>query len=293
MIDFVMPVTTLPLRGGDLLAEQLHVTTGGGFNAMSAAARVGTLVTYVGRLGTGPFSEVARGDLFREGIDFPIEPDAEHDMGTCIVLLEPDGERTFITAKGAEDTLTAAHLASCIPLPGDAVLVSGYNVMYPERAEALIDWIESFEDEVIVALDPANRVLDIPERYLGPTLARTDWLLVNTAEAESLAAGDNDFVRASELTHLVRRGVVLRRGERGCVVALRDGSIEEVPGRVTTVVDLNGAGDVHNGVFLAGLLSGENPNAAAGRANAAASFSIARLGPAHSPTIEELADIWP
>ena len=58
-----------------------------------------------------------------------------------------------------------------------------------------------------------------------------------------------------------------------------------------TIVDTNGAGDAHNGVFLAGLATGLAPRDAARRANAAAAIAIESFGPAQAPTRERL-DAW-
>jgi len=55
------------------------------------------------------------------------------------------------------------------------------------------------------------------------------------------------------------------------------------------VVDTNGAGDAHNGVFLAELARGRDPVSAAWRANGAAALAIGRLGPATAPTRDELS----
>ena len=63
-----------------------------------------------------------------------------------------------------------------------------------------------------------------------------------------------------------------------------------VPGFTTTVVDTNGAGDVHNGVFVAELASGHDPLAAARWANAAAAMAISKFGPATGPRRDDVAE---
>jgi sugar/nucleoside kinase (ribokinase family) len=55
-----------------------------------------------------------------------------------------------------------------------------------------------------------------------------------------------------------------------------------------TAIDTTGAGDAHSGVFLAGLAAALPPAAAASRANAAAAMTVARPGPASSPSRAEL-----
>jgi sugar/nucleoside kinase (ribokinase family) len=60
-----------------------------------------------------------------------------------------------------------------------------------------------------------------------------------------------------------------------------------VPGVPVTVVDTTGAGDAHLGAFIAALAAGRDAEAAARRANVVAALTIARRGPASSPTAEE------
>ncbi|MDE3008855.1 MAG: sugar kinase [Acidobacteriota bacterium] len=290
MVDVVLRVSGLPTSGGDVLSSARLITTGGGLNAMSAASRHGVTAVYAGRLGQGPFSEFARAALDREGIAAPVEPDDEHDVGTCVVLLETNGERSFITSNGSEATLRPRHLETLGVRDDDVVLVSGYNVMYPGLAEIVLGWVTHLEGTV-VAFDPATRTQDIPDDYLAPMLARADWLLCNQREGATLSGAATALEAAPTLRRRYGLGVVVRDGDRGCVVAASAGDAVAVPGFLTEVVDLNGAGDVHNGVFLAELARGVDPANAARRANAAAAMAIARFGPASGPTRIEL-DSW-
>ena len=290
MVDVVLRVDALPDRGGDVLASQQLVTTGGGFNAMSAASRQAMTTVYAGRLGTGPFSDLARRSLDAEGIAAPVEPDHTRDVGTCVVLLEPDGERTFVTSQGAEATLRPRHLDTLGVRAGDTVLISGYNVMYSELAEMVLGWISTLEG-VVVAFDPATRIVDIPAFNVAAMLARCDWLLCNEREATQLTGCSSALEAAALLSSRHGHGVVVRQGDRGCLVATASRAPTSVPGFDTEVVDLNGAGDVHNGVMLAELSQGADPLRAARRANAAAAMAVAALGPASGPTRQEL-DHW-
>src|ERR1700689_5150817 len=94
MIDIVMEVEALPRRGGDAVSSQYLVTPGGGFNSMSAATRHGMPAVYGGRLGTGPFSDLARHELKKECIVVPVEASEDSDIGFCLVMVDDSGERT-------------------------------------------------------------------------------------------------------------------------------------------------------------------------------------------------------
>lgn len=280
-----MTVSNVPRPGADVLAERGLLTTGGGFNSMSSAARQGMSVVYAGKLGTGPFSTLAVRSLDDEGISAPIPPNHESDAGFCVVIVEDSGERTFMTSRGAEGTLQLNDLQALDIRDGDFVLVSGYNVMYPGLAEMVLEWIGELSDGVVVALDPSNRVYDIPAPYLETILARADWILCNETEAHDLTGSGEPAVAAVAIAALTRRGdAVVRHGATGCTVVHDGSGPVEVNGFATKVVDTNGAGDTHNGVFIAELARGTDPEEAARRANAAASIAISELGPATCPT---------
>jgi sugar/nucleoside kinase (ribokinase family) len=291
LIDVVLKVAELPERAGDALASEQLITTGGGFNAMSAAARHDVSVTYAGRLGQGPFSSIATTALEGEGIAAPIELNRDRDAGICVVLSEPDGERSFVTSPGAEATLRASDLESLDVDEGDYVLVSGYNVMYDDSSEVVLRWLAGLPQGVTIAFDPATRMVDIPKANLEAVLVLASWLLCNASEGVNLSKSDDVAESAALLASMNDRlNVVVRDGARGCVVAINHREANVVDGFDTTVVDTNGAGDVHNGVFLAQLIRGLDVLEAARWANAAAAMSISRLGPATCPTRDEVGE---
>jgi ribokinase len=290
LIDVVLSVAALPPRAGDIRAVEQLVTTGGGFNAMSAATRHHLQTVYAGRLGTGPFSETAMTSLVGERIGMPIDVNRELDNGVCVVLVEPDGERTFVTAPGAEGRLRFSDLDALEVLDGDYVLVSGYNVMYPSSAELVLRWLSDLSAGVIVLFDPATRVEDIPPAHLAAVLEVTTWVSCNEREAMQLTGDDDVRDAAATLASSNDRvNVVVRRGADGCLVVFNHDAPHAVEGFATNVLDTNGAGDVHNGVFIAELASGHDALSAARWANAAAAMAVSRWGPATSPSREEVA----
>jgi sugar/nucleoside kinase (ribokinase family) len=289
MVDVVMKVATLPLRGGDTVALEHLVAPGGGFNAMSAASRHGMSSLYVGRLGTGPFSSIARDALERENIATPVASDLEGDIGFCLVVVDDQGERTFVTAPGVEGQLGALDLVPLDVVEGDYVFVSGYDFVYRELAAVVEPWLLSLPSGVVVAFDPGARVMDIEPAVLGNVLHRADWLLCNASEAGQLTSKSSVEDSATVLMEKTgRRGVVVHEGASGCVVATRDSGPQRIGGFAVDVVDTNGAGDIHDGVFLSEVALGADVLEAARRANAAAAMSIEKFGPATCPTRDDV-----
>jgi sugar/nucleoside kinase (ribokinase family) len=284
MIDVVMDIDELPVRGGDVRSSRRLVTPGGGFNVMSAARRQGAPARYVGQLGTGHFADVARGALEHEGIEIAVVARSDEDLGVCLVLVDASGERTFVTSPGAELVLRAADLDAVSLVCGDVVYLSGYNVLYPEVATTVSHWLQGVSADVVVAFDPGPRAADIDANIMSVVLHRTDWLVCNAAEAR-FVSGLEDVVDAART---LRQSwhcdlVVVRDGHRGCV-GVGDRGAVRAASFTTNVVDTNGAGDVHNGVLIAELLNATPVEDALVRANAAAAIAISTFGPATCPT---------
>lgn len=291
IVDVIVSVDALPRQGGDVLARAGSMRAGGsGFNVMCAASRLGASALYGGMHGTGPFGEIARKAMAEEGIEILQSPDAEGDTGWDIAITDATAERTFITVVGAESRLGAEHLSRVALHAGDAVYLSGYGLIAESPRTAICEWLGSVPPDAVVVTDPGPLLAGIPTALLNAVLARTTWLSANAREA-SLMTGESDQVTAAALIGeqlTGNGGVVLRQGASGCLLVQNGRAPHAVPGVKVAAIDTNGAGDAHVGAFIASLLDGLDPLAAARRANAAAAFSVTRTGPATSPTTREL-----
>ncbi len=279
VVDVVLTVPALPEPGGDVIATGTQTAAGGGFNAMAAAARLGLPVAYL-----------AMAACAAEGIEVlqPAKPGL--DTGFVISIVDATGERTFLTSRGAEATLTAADLRAVRPAAGDAVGLSGYGLAHPSNAAALLGWLGRLGGDHLVVLDPGPLAGSLPAGVLRPVLARADWVTCNARESALLtgSADPRDALRVLA-GRLPRAGILVRVGPAGCLLGRPGAPPEHVPGFGVEAVDTNGAGDTHTGAFLAALASGAGPAEAVRRANAAAAMSVTRRGPATGPTGAELA----
>ncbi|WNE94370.1 PfkB family carbohydrate kinase [Streptomyces luomodiensis] len=294
IVDLVMRVPALPERGGDVVSGDTTFTTGGGFNVMAAARRLGLAAVYAGAHGTGPFGDRVRADLAREGIEVVLPALAEADTGFCVAFVDGGGERTFATSLGAEARLTETDAAAVLAAlrRGDLVQISGYGLAYPVNGPVLASLVARLPEHIRVFLDPGPLVDQIPEEVLEPVLARCDWISCNQREGRLLTGRDDPREAAAALAARLgpRTGVLLRADAAGCWLVPPGGEALHIPGRRVTAVDSNGAGDAHTGAFLALLGHGLDPDTAVRGANAAAAFAVTRHGPATGPTRGELLD---
>ena len=122
IVDVLMRVPSLPDRGGDLIAGSSAIHVGGGFNVMAAAARQGLRVEYAGGHGAGPWGSLVRAALDAEGIGVLRPASLAADTGFDVALVEPDGERTFITSLDPVAAASRANAAAALAVtrPGPA-----------------------------------------------------------------------------------------------------------------------------------------------------------------------------
>jgi sugar/nucleoside kinase (ribokinase family) len=289
VVDVVLNVEGLPERGSDTYVDTSTSFAGGGFNVMAAASRLGLPAVYAGVVGLGPFATIAQDAMRDEDIVVAIPPLAGVDTGFVVAIVEPDGERTFLTSSGAESTLTSSQLDGVDIHTNDVVYFSGYALLLPSNARALLALVQRLPPEVVLVFDPSPLVATIDRGALDVIFERVDWLSCNAREA-TVMTEVSDPIAAAELLveRLVRGSAIVRCGGDGCVVARSGGPTERVEGFPVDVVDSNGAGDTHVGAFAALLTQGRSPLDAARWANAAAALSVTRRGPATGPVMHEL-----
>ncbi|WP_371225795.1 PfkB family carbohydrate kinase [Roseovarius sp. 2305UL8-3] len=291
IVDIIYNVDALPERGGEAIVTGFQTTPGGGFNAMVAASRMGAEVHYGGAIGTGPFGQMVTAALVDEGIRALQKPDPARDQGCCTVLIEPDGERSFVAHEGAEGHVSLNDLTA---LPQDDYpwkILSGYALHYPGSCPAFSNWLRGDTPITGLVFDPSPVAAALPQDALSAALSKATWVSANLTEAEILT-GTKDPVEAGLILSKNRAdgGAIVRIGAEGCVLALGEKAVH-LPAHPVEAIDTNGAGDTHIGAFVAALALGKPPVDAARIANIAAALSTTRPGPATAPTRVEIARI--
>ncbi len=289
--DLLYQVEAVPAAGEEAIVNGFSITPGGGFNAMVAAKRAGMMVFYGGSIGSGPFAKIVREGLNTEGIPFLRSQDLTRDQGCCTVMIDPQGERTFVASDGAEGHVTAEDLAQISFAEFDWTLLSGYALHYPGSRDALHRWLSADEGIKNLVFDPSPIVASLPREMLQTALKRATWVSANAREAAVLS-GHTDPVAAAKALAVTRPregGAVVRLGEEGCILALPD-ALHHIPPYRVQAVDTNGAGDAHIGSFIARLALGDTPMEAITYANVAAALSTTQQGPATAPTHAVVAE---
>src|SRR3712207_8672426 len=72
-------------------------------------SRQGVAAAYAGGHGTGPWGDLVRTALARQGIAVLLAPVAHVDTGWTLALVEPSGERTFVSTDRKSTRLNSSH----------------------------------------------------------------------------------------------------------------------------------------------------------------------------------------
>ena len=303
LVDEVVEVDALPVRGGNAVAQSYARYAGGAVNILVAAARSGADAVLAGAVGTGANGDLVRAALAAEGVAVSSPPVSDLDTGICFVMIESSAERTFVTTQGAERRITVASLQTSRPVAGDLVCVSGFSLVGLTR-DPLVTWLDGLAAGVVVVLDPGAAFADLTEELRDRVLARTTVWTSNADEAAALT-GRSDPASATEAVagRLAAGSVaIVRDGPQGCwVLEVGAGAGSSagsgagsgarptyLPGYPQEAVDTNGAGDTHTGVLVACRAAGADGESAGRRAKAGGAIKVTRRGPATAPTAAEI-----
>lgn len=290
VVDLVYRVDSIPAQGEEKVAKFTTVLPGGGFNAMFAARQFGMAVAYGGAHGKGPWGEIVRAALCENKIQILQPLSSFADQGTCVALIDQDGERTFISHFGAEGMVEFSQLASLDYADYDWIVLSGYTLAHQGSREALHCWVSRLPEETNLVFDPSPIVEQIPQEILTTVLRKACWVSCNAQEALWITQCKNISEATTKLLtcHSQKAQVIVRCGAEGCVVATHGAPLKHILGFKVPTVDTNGAGDTHIGAFLAGLSAQKSSDEAARFANAAAALSTVEHGSATSPHLDEV-----
>jgi len=202
-------------------------------------------------------------------------------IGTSVILVTPDGERTMNTFLGACRDFDSADLDLPKLAASRVLYLTGYLWDTENQKQAAIraaQFIRQSRKDCVVAFDLADSfaVQRYADAFRSWIPGRVDILFGNRDELAFVTGSkcDEDCVTdAAALAPLV----VMKIGEKGCLVG-RGSRLDLVPGVPVKVADTTGAGDAFAAGFLYGTLGGAEPLECARLANAIASHIVGREG---------------
>jgi hypothetical protein len=171
-MDLVVKAPRMPLAGETIPGEDLQLIPGGkGANQAAAAARLGSPVAMVGRVGNDAFGPRLIENLGRQGVDTShVVVDDGAATGTAMIIVDDTGENSIVISAGANGRVNKRDMDCAEGLLSRAgVLLLQFEVPL-ETVEVAIEMAARHQVKVI--LNPA------PARPVPPGfLARVDCLV--------------------------------------------------------------------------------------------------------------------
>ncbi|WP_437313581.1 carbohydrate kinase family protein [Sorangium sp. So ce385] len=279
MTDVIVRPEGPLVRGSDRRAKIQSRPGGSGANQAVWLGSMGARVSFVARVGA---SDKPHLEAYFKGfhVDAMLAADPREPSGVLVVLVDADGERSFLTDRGANLALEPSDMPLWLLDETRLVLVSGYS-LFAEGPRRAVLWLagEARRRGIPVAIDAASvgflREVGV-EAFLEWTRGMST-LLANADEAEALS-GTGDLAGQMIALGACFERVIIKRGARGAALGGRHGVRLDAPAPLVAVVDTTGAGDAFAAGFIAAELEGAGEAACLRRGVEAGSKAVTQLG---------------
>ncbi|MBQ9010935.1 MAG: carbohydrate kinase family protein [Clostridia bacterium] len=277
-VDVIIRVNHLPKREENLHPDSQQFRLGGcACNVAHILGHGGAALTFVTPIGMkGVFGPWVLGALKDLSWASPVILE-EAENGCCYCLVEPDGERTFMSIHGAEYTFSAEWMRPFENRSFDYAYVCGLEVEEKTGGD-LVTWLEHAPLRNLFYA-PGPRGIHIPAERTNRLLALHPILHLNRNEALQMSGADSPEAAMTVLHGRTGRPVILTLGAEGALILDTDGTIRPVPGVPhVRVMDTIGAGDAHAGAILLGLSRGWPLTRSVELANRVSALVVAQEG---------------
>ncbi len=274
------PVREYPERGICVHVQRMELHVGGcASNTGLALAKLGIDTVVIGKVGDDPFGDFLIGALQRHGVRVEgIHRTREAGTSSTMVMVHPDGERSFIHYMGANALFNPDDIAWELVRPCKVFHLAGAFLMPSMDGEPAARVLQQARSlGLITCLDTAWDATGGWMRTLAPCLPHLDYILPSYNEASQLS-GETEPERIAD--RLLQAGVgtvVIKMGGKGCFVKNRATAFH-LPAYPVEVVDALGAGDCFSAGFTAGLALGWDLERTARLANATGALCVTQLG---------------
>jgi len=254
--------------------NNINFSTGGGAtNAAVTFARQGLSAEFMGTIGHDPAGAAVLADLDKEGVDTSqISYSDKYSTGYSVVLLASNGERSFLTYRGASThydikdfdlSQTEADWVYLSSMAGDVAILD--KIFHQAKQLGIKIFFNPGKDEL--------RQTD----KLRALLEDVEVLSVNREEAQRIVPGEELEELVRHLINIVPVAIV-SDGPNGVIasdgkVIVRAGMYEDVP-----VIDRTGAGDAFGSGFLSYWAQGRDLKDAIVFASANSTSVVTKIG---------------
>lgn len=259
MTDVIVVPEGSLVRGSDRRARIRQLPGGSGANQAVWLASFGVDVRFIARVGA---SDLAAQEAYyrSRGVTPLLAGDPAIPSGVLATIVDPDGERSFLTDRGANLNLCLADVPAKVLDDTDYLLISGYSFYAPNPREVALRLLdEARERKIRVIIDPASEGF-LREAGIGNFVGWTEgayMMFANYDEAFALSGVPDLNEQVRNLGAHYHR-VVVKRGAMGAALGDAGGIRLTASAPQVEVVDTTGGGDAFIAAFVANEIAGKS-----------------------------------
>lgn len=251
LLDRYFEVDRWPGRGQDGFFQKEDSFVGGcAINMAATIHNLGGQAHIVSGVGSDEIGRSIRRYMEEHGLSQTLLEEVPGLTGSCLVFSEPDGERTFLTRKGAEMHYPISLTDKALAIRPGCVGVTGYYLLGPDGEDILSCLEQLAKQGARILFDPSSLAGEIPTEWLERILAISTVMTPNETELSVLGGLDavSAFVRAGKT-------VILKKGAQGGRVYSPEETFDYTS-VLCEAVDTTGAGDSFSGALLYAMTQG-------------------------------------
>jgi ribokinase len=277
--DMVFETPKFPNKGETVVGGKFEVFSGGkGANQAVAAARAGSNVLFLTKVGDDNFGRNAINQYKNEGIETSyIQRQKGVASGTAMIMVhKKSGENSIIVAPGSNSYLDNKDVDSI----SRQIRKNDIVLCQLEVPIETVNYVLSLakRKKAITILNPA------PYKKINHNfLRKVDIITPNETETFALTGiklTDNNNIEkaASYLLKVVKKAVIITLGKKGVYFTSKQIKGQFLSSSKVNVIDTTAAGDVFNGYFASELAKNKKIIDSIKMAIKAASISVTRKG---------------
>jgi len=258
-------VDTIALKGG-----------GDAFNVAVNLASLGVKSALATRIGKDEFGQILTEQAQNAGVDTTMMCGCKLATSSTAVLIQENGQRSFLSFKGAAHTFTEKDISNDALKEFDCLYIGSAFDLPALDGMGMANLLKRAQKAKLkTALDTTGEAKDF--QLLRPALAYVNYFLPSIREALSLSRAKSAEDAARFFHTNGAKTVIIKMGAEGCLIS-ENGNQLRVPAYPSKVVDTTGAGDAFVAGFLAACCNGLSLRGCGALGNAAGAECVSKLG---------------
>lgn len=258
LVDYYYKINKWPDRSQDAFIKGEFFQVGGcAINMAVTISNLGAYAHVVSSISNDDTGNIIKKYIKNNGLSDYLLKSVDDKSGKCLVFLEDDGERTFLTSKGAEEIFTNELNQIMRENPPKVAGVTGYYLL-SDDAEKIMDCLEYlYKQGTRILFDPSPLVGEIDQSILKRILEISYIITPNKTEFEIIESSIS-----FNLKKFCSNGgvLVLKNGSQGGKVYKNNNeknTLEHFDYKAENcqVVDTTGAGDSFAGALIYSIIN--------------------------------------